>query len=136
MVLFSTAICNYSEEDKRHRLSLNVGDVLIICKETQHWYYGHLKSDKRGAPEKGIFPKSYVHVLDSVKVKDEYVVKRSEIVEEITRVLLEWRDLLNHFYLVRDINFNKGLITNNLIIPHPYSPTMRASSQYATRCAS
>lgn len=96
-----TAICNYSEQDKKHRLALNVGDVLIICKETQHWYYGHLKSEAKGGPhEKGIFPKSYVQILDSVKQKNEYVIKRTEIVEEITRVLLEWRDLLNHFYLV------------------------------------
>lgn len=94
------AICHYSEPEKGHRLALNVGDVVIICKETQHWYYGYLKSDTRKPPEKGIFPKSYIQILDSLRVKDEYVVKRSEIVEEITRVLREWRDLLNHLYLV------------------------------------
>lgn len=60
-------------------------------------------SDNKRPTEKGIFPKSYVQILESVKVKNDFVVKRSEIVEEITRVLLEWRDLLNHFYLVRKL---------------------------------
>lgn len=87
-------------------MSLNVGDVVIICKETQHWYYGYLKSCCKRPSEKGIFPKSYIQILESVKVKNEYVVKRSEIVEEITRVLREWRDLLNLFYLVSFINFS------------------------------
>lgn len=108
-----SAICHYSEPEKKHRLDLNVGDVLIICKETQHWYYGYLKGDdnsKKRPSEKGIFPKSYVQILESVKEKGDYVVKRSETVEEITRVLREWRDLLDHFYLVRNSQISWGLI--------------------------
>lgn len=77
-----------------------MGDLVIICKETQHWYYGYLKSDNSRPSDKGIFPKTYIQILENVRVKNDYVVKRSETVEEITRVLREWRDLLNHFYLV------------------------------------
>jgi hypothetical protein len=35
---------NYTPEDnKLHRLSLDVGDNLIIIRESAHWYYGYKK---------------------------------------------------------------------------------------------
>lgn len=53
----------------------------------------------------GIFPKSYVHLLECTKFKDEYVVKRSEIVTEITTVLSDWGELFKRFYLSNHVNF-------------------------------
>lgn len=52
---------------------------------------------------KGIFPKSYVHLIaaaDVEIVKHEYVIKRSEIVDEITTILKEWHEHFKKFYLV------------------------------------
>jgi dedicator of cytokinesis protein 1 len=35
---------NYQQEDnKPHRLNLDVGDSLIIIRESAHWYYGYKK---------------------------------------------------------------------------------------------
>lgn len=54
----------------------------------------------RNKSECGIVPKSYIHILDCVLTpKNEYVVKRSAIVDEITTVLCEWGDLFKKFYL-------------------------------------
>lgn len=53
----------------------------------------------------GIFPKSYVHLLECIKSKDEYVVRRSEIVTEITTVLEDWGELFKKFYLSNHANF-------------------------------
>lgn len=48
----------------------------------------------------GIVPKSYIHILDCVITsKNEYIVKRSAIVDEITTVLCEWGNLFNRFFL-------------------------------------
>lgn len=45
-------------------------------------------------------PKSYIQIVDCVlSPKNEYVVKRSEIVDEITTVLDEWGDLFKKFFL-------------------------------------
>lgn len=50
---------------------------------------------------KGIFPKSYVHLVAEIEiVKNEYVIKRSEIVDEITAVLKEWHGHFKRFFLV------------------------------------
>lgn len=50
---------------------------------------------------KGIFPKSYVHLVSEIEIiKNEYVIKRSEIVDEITTVLKEWHGHFKRFYLV------------------------------------
>lgn len=51
---------------------------------------------------KGIFPKTYVHLIADVEiVRGEYVIKRSEIVDEITTILKEWHDHFKKFFLVR-----------------------------------
>lgn len=55
--------------------------------------------------ECGIVPKSYIALLDCVLTpKNEYIVKRSAIVDEITTVLSEWGNLFKKFYLTRDEN--------------------------------
>lgn len=54
----------------------------------------------------GIVPKAYIQIIESVlNSKNEYVVKRSEIVDEITIVLKEWSDLFKQFYLTNQENF-------------------------------
>lgn len=37
--------------------------------------------------------------------KKEYIIKRSDIVKEITTVLADWGDLFKHFYLTTHANF-------------------------------
>lgn len=37
----ASAKCNFDQETKPHRLNLDVGDAVIILKETTHWYYGY-----------------------------------------------------------------------------------------------
>lgn len=37
--------------------------------------------------------------------KNEYIIKRSDIVKEITTVLADWGDLFKHFYLTTHANF-------------------------------
>lgn len=45
-------------------------------------------------------PKSYIQIVDCIlSPKNEYIVKRSEIVDEVTTVLNEWGDLFKKFYL-------------------------------------
>lgn len=59
----------------------------------------------RNISECGIVPKSYIHLLNCVLTpKNEYIVKRSAIVDEITTVLSEWGNLFKQFYLTRDEN--------------------------------
>ncbi|XP_037029968.1 dedicator of cytokinesis protein 1 isoform X7 [Bradysia coprophila] len=99
--LYAIAKSNFNQ-DKPHRLCLDVGDSVIILAETKNWYYGYNKKNKTTL---GIFPKSYVHLLECIKCKDEYVVKRSEIVTEITTVLGDWGELFKRFYLSNHANF-------------------------------
>lgn len=54
----------------------------------------------RNRNQLGIVPKSYIHILECVLTsKNEYIVKRSAIVDEITTVLCEWGNLFKRFYL-------------------------------------
>jgi dedicator of cytokinesis protein 1 len=65
------------------------------------------RSDRNRAL-KGIFPKSYVHLIaatDVEIVKNVYVIKRSEIVDEITTILKEWHDHFKKFFLVSRKHF-------------------------------
>lgn len=58
-------------------------------------------SQYRNRGVKGIFPKTYIQLVESVNIKDDYIIKRSEIIDEITTVLQEWHRLIKRFYLVR-----------------------------------
>lgn len=61
------------------------------------FYFGALNRDRSKC---GIVPKSYIHIVDCVLTsKNEYVVKRSVIVDEITTVLADWGVLFQKFYL-------------------------------------
>ena len=47
--------------------------------------------------------KTYVHLIADVEIiRGEYVIKRSEIVDEITTILKEWHDHFKKFFLVRE----------------------------------
>jgi hypothetical protein len=60
-----------------------------------------LSSLVRNRTLKGIFPKNYVHLIADVEiVRGEYIIKRSEIVDEITTILKEWHDHFKKFFLV------------------------------------
>jgi len=60
-----------------------------------------LSTTKRNRSLKGIFPKSYVHLIADVEiVKNDYVIKRCEIVDEITTILKEWHEDFKRFFLV------------------------------------
>lgn len=54
----------------------------------------------RNKEQRGIFPKSYIHLCDYKIVNGEYCIQRTEIVEEITKVLLEWGSILKQYFLV------------------------------------
>lgn len=53
---------------------------------------------------RGIFPKSYVQLVECEISKNEHIIKRSDIVKEITTVLDDWGDLFKHFYLTTHAN--------------------------------
>lgn len=55
----------------------------------------------------GIFPKSYIHLCDYKIVNNEYCIQRTDIVEEITKVLLEWGNILKQYFLVGSINLKR-----------------------------
>lgn len=54
---------------------------------------------------RGIFPKNYIQIMESYLLKNEYVIKRTEIVDELTTVLREWGDIFKKFYLVSGFFF-------------------------------
>ncbi|XP_021694043.1 dedicator of cytokinesis protein 1 isoform X3 [Aedes aegypti] len=101
--MLAIAKANYSESNKEHRLELDVGDSVVILQETANWYYGYNRSRPHVS---GIFPKCYVHIVDSRISRDgELVVARTEIVEEITTVLKEWQHLYRRFFLYTHPDF-------------------------------
>jgi hypothetical protein len=66
---------------------------------------------------RGVFPKSYIHLIDHVElVNNEYKIKRSDIVEEITTILKEWHEHFKRFFLVRAFTpkMKKSEIESNL----------------------
>lgn len=82
-------------------MSFNCGEALIIKSVSEDWFYGHKKDDPHVL---GIFPRSYVAVIDGLKTSEDgivvYKAKRSPIVEEITIVLNEWKSHFIKSYLV------------------------------------
>ncbi|XP_031633259.1 dedicator of cytokinesis protein 1 isoform X4 [Contarinia nasturtii] len=140
--LYGIAKNNYFE-DKPHRLTLDVGDAVIICGECTNWYYGYKKTDKSKC---GIVPKSYIHILECVLTpKNEYIVKRSAIVDEITTVLHEWGVLFKKFYLtnheilkpIRDkllelISLRSQILSGNLPVDEMKKVKLMATSEIDT----
>lgn len=54
----------------------------------------------RARETRGIFPKSYVHLCEYNIVNGEYCIQRTDIVEEITKVMLEWGSIAKSYFLV------------------------------------
>ncbi|KAM7284316.1 putative dock-1 [Ixodes scapularis] len=97
---YGVAIANFTQEGL-HRLRLNVGDAVYIYEESEEWYYGCCTSSKA---KKGIFPKSYIAVKDSIIDKtgphEVVIPKEPSIIKEITAVLREWGPIWKQLYLV------------------------------------
>lgn len=78
---------------------------------------------------KGIFPKSYVHIVaDVAVVKNEYRIRRSEIVDEITTILREWHSIFKKFFLVSGIRETNQPIINrrsSLIREQTSNPSLK-----------
>ncbi|XP_067619455.1 dedicator of cytokinesis protein 1 isoform X2 [Eurosta solidaginis] len=139
---YGIAKCNFDQENKPHRLNLDVGDSVVILKETTHWYYGYKQRHK---DQRGIFPKSYIHLCDYTIINGEYCIKRTDIVEEITKVLLEWGFILKQYFLVTHRDFNSIrakmielnnnralLISGNLPVDEMRKVKLMATSQIDT----
>lgn len=103
LLFLFVAKSHYSQEAP-HRLSLTTGDAIIIKGESENWYFGYKKDDRH---QRGIFPKTYVVVVDASKSydgsRDTYSIRRSPIVEEITTILKEWHNHFIKLYLVSRI---------------------------------
>jgi hypothetical protein len=76
--------------DPTWRLSLVLGDPVIILKESDVWYYGHTQANPA---LKGVFPKEYVHLPRSEVFKEP-------LVEEINSSLREWNEISKQMFLV------------------------------------
>ncbi|XP_023175587.2 dedicator of cytokinesis protein 1 isoform X3 [Drosophila hydei] len=139
---FGIAKCNFDQERKPHRLNLDVGDAVIILKETTHWYYGYKQKEKQ---TRGIFPKSYVHLCEFIIVNGEYCIQRTDIVEEITKVMLEWGIIAKRYFLTTNPDFQKirrkmnelnnnraALISGNLPLDEMRKVKLKATAQIDT----
>lgn len=85
---FYLAIHNFAHPIP-HAICLMVGEVVQITAECADWYYG--RSKLKGTC--GIFPKSYIHILQKSTNTDN-------LVQEITSVLREWGHQWKHLYVV------------------------------------
>lgn len=65
------------------------------------------KKNNRSKSQRGIFPKSYVQLVEAEVQDGELSVRRSDFVKEISTVLNDWRDLFKHFYLSRNPSFQQ-----------------------------
>lgn len=72
-----------------HAICLMVGEVVQITGECTDWYYGCSKFKSTC----GIFPKSYIHIVQKSTNTDNSV-------QEITNVLREWGHYWKHLYVV------------------------------------
>lgn len=92
---------NHYDQVGLHRLNFNCGEAVIIKSVSENWFYGHKNDDPHLL---GIFPKSYVAVIEGQKTVEDgivvYKAKRSPINEEITTVLNEWKRYFIKSYLV------------------------------------
>ncbi|XP_064466141.1 dedicator of cytokinesis protein 1-like [Ornithodoros turicata] len=103
---YGVAIANFIQ-DGPHRLRLNVGDAVYIHEENEDWYYGCCTNSKS---KKGIFPKSYIAVKDSIIDKtgphEVVIPKEPPIIKEITSVLREWGPIWKQLYLTNRVEFD------------------------------
>ncbi|KOX80154.1 Dedicator of cytokinesis protein 2 [Melipona quadrifasciata] len=77
-----------------YAMRLTVGEMVQILEECGDWYYGRNKS--KGTC--GIFPKSYIHILQQSMSMDC-------LIHEITNVLREWGHHWKHLYMIHSVHF-------------------------------
>ncbi|KAK9296203.1 hypothetical protein QLX08_009705 [Tetragonisca angustula] len=77
-----------------YAMRLTVGEMVQILEECGDWYYGRNKS--KGTC--GIFPKSYIHILQQSMSMDC-------LIHEITNVLREWGHHWKHLYVIHSVHF-------------------------------
>ncbi|XP_033179092.1 dedicator of cytokinesis protein 1 isoform X6 [Bombus impatiens] len=77
-----------------YAMQLTVGEMVQILEEYGDWYYG--RSKFKGTC--GIFPKSYIHIL-------QQSVNMDCLIHEITNVLREWGHHWKHLYVIHSMHF-------------------------------
>lgn len=84
-------------------LQLDVGDTVHNLCQEEHWYFGY---SVRNRAIKGIYPKSYVQIKDSVIEKtangEQVTPRQAPIVQEVTSVLREWGQIGQELYRTHD----------------------------------
>ncbi|XP_063896326.1 dedicator of cytokinesis protein 1 isoform X4 [Helicoverpa armigera] len=100
--VYAVAIYNYTAKPGSLHLSFDVGELLHIERETDHWYWGKiLKKDESGA-----FPKSYVQIRDCVVDRCGGTVVASAggkgVVHDIAVTLREWLQHCKELYVNND----------------------------------
>ncbi|CAH1397385.1 unnamed protein product [Nezara viridula] len=102
---FGIVVHNFQQEEA-HRLRLSVGESVLISQENGEWYFGNSTKNRY---RQGIFPKSYVKIMESIVDKsgptEEVVLKQPKIVQEISSVLREWGELLKELFVYHSENF-------------------------------
>nr|XP_018917246.1 PREDICTED: dedicator of cytokinesis protein 1 isoform X2 [Bemisia tabaci] len=101
---YAIAIHNF-QDDGPNRLKLTVGESVHILEELDDWYYG---SSTKNKTAKGVFPKCYVHIMESLPEKmgpTETTLKQPQLVQEITMVLREWGSIWKQLYITHSPNF-------------------------------
>lgn len=82
---------------------MDVGDTVHNLCQEEHWYFGY---SVRNRALKGIYPKSYVHIKDSViektAVGEQVTARQAPVVQEVTSVLREWGQLGQELYRTHD----------------------------------
>lgn len=89
------------------RLSLFLGDPVVILAENQGWYYGHTLANEA---HKGVFPKEFVHL-------HTHDLEREPLVEEINSSLKEYNEIMKKKYLEDDqetVSIVKGIMKDLL----------------------
>lgn len=88
-----------------HRLHLAIGDSIVVESELDEWFFGYNKY--KGI--EGIFPKSYVDVLDSCLNADN-------LMNEFMSVLREWGHQWKQLYIVSTAVVYRILLTFIVVI--------------------
>lgn len=74
------------------RLSLFLGDPVVILAKSNSWFYGHTLANEA---HKGVFPKNFVNLATNDK--------QEPLVEEINSSLKEWNDIIKQKYLIDEM---------------------------------
>ncbi|XP_076631403.1 dedicator of cytokinesis protein myoblast city isoform X2 [Colletes latitarsis] len=83
-----------------YALPLTVREVVCISQECGDWYYGRRYYGRSNCKEAcGIFPKSYIHIMQQSLSIDC-------LIHEITNVLREWGHHWKHLYVTHSEHFN------------------------------